>query len=188
MTQSSPHDVTRMLSELAGGNAAVVNALMPLVYSELHRLAENRLRHERPDHTLSATALLHEAYLKLVGQDRVSWQNRAHFLGVAAQAMRRILINYAQQRRALKRGGDLVATTFDDDLVPRDSRADELVDLDEALSRLEVLNARQASVVEYHFFGGLTHEEIAEVLAVSVPTVRRDWRLARAWLSKELAG
>jgi len=187
MNSSSPHDVTRMLAELSGGNAAVVNALMPLVYDELHRLAANQLRHERPDHTLSATALLHEAYLKLVDQSRTSWQNRAHFLGVAAQAMRRILINYAQQRKALKRGGDAIATTFDDDLAPRTARAEELLDLDEALSRLQTFNPRQASVVEYHFFGGLTHDEIAEVLAVSVPTVRRDWRLARAWLSRELA-
>jgi RNA polymerase sigma factor (TIGR02999 family) len=188
MARSSPHDVTRMLAELTGGNTAVVNALMPLVYDELHRLAENQLRRERPDHTLGATALIHEAYLKLVDQSRVSWQNRAHFLGVAAQAMRRILINYAQQRKAQKRGGEFIATTFDDDLVPRPSRADELLDLDEALSRLQAMNARQASVVEYHFFGGLTHDEIAEALSVSVPTVGRDWRLARAWLSKELTG
>jgi RNA polymerase sigma factor (TIGR02999 family) len=187
MVPSPPHDVTAMLAELTGGNAAVVSALVPLVYDELHRLAENQLRHERPDHTLGATALIHEAYLKLVDQNRVTWQNRAHFLGVAAQAMRRILINYAQQRRALKRGGDLVATTFDDDLAPRACRADYLLDLDDALARLKELNARQAAVVEYHFFGGLTHDEIAEVLAVSAPTVRRDWRLARAWLSRELA-
>jgi RNA polymerase sigma factor (TIGR02999 family) len=180
-------DITRMLSELTGGNAAVVNALMPLVYEELHVMAENQLRRERPDHTLGATALLHEAYLKLIDQSRVTWQNRAHFLGVAAQAMRRILINYAKQRKALKRGGDFIATTFDSELVPRASRADELLDLDEALSRLGVLDARQAAVVEYHFFGGLTDEEIAEVLGVSVPTVRRDWRIARAWLSRELA-
>jgi RNA polymerase sigma factor (TIGR02999 family) len=187
MAPSPPHDVTAMLADLTGGNAAIVSALMPLVYDELHRLAENQLRRERRDHTLGATALIHEAYLKLVDQDRVSWQNRAHFLGVAAQAMRRILINYAQQRKAQKRGGDIVATTFDDDLVPRACRADYLLDLDDALNRLKVLSARQSAVVEYHFFGGLTHDEIAEVLGVSVPTVRRDWRLARAWLSKELS-
>jgi len=184
---ASPNDVTRMLAELTGGNPEVVNALMPLIYDELHRLAENQLRRERADHTLGATALVHEAYLKLVDQSRISWQNRAHFMGVAAQAMRRILINYAQQRKAIKRGGEFRATTFDDDLAPRVSRADELLDLDEALSRLQALNVRQAAVVEYHFFGGLTHEEIAEVLGVSVPTVGRDWRLARAWLSRELS-
>jgi len=181
-----PHDVTALLAELTGGNPAVVNALLPMIYDELHRVADYQLRGERRDHTLNATALVHEAYLKLVDQSRVTWQNRAHFLGVAAQAMRRILINYAEQRRAQKRGGDLVATTFDDDLAPRDARADELVDRDEALTRLKEVSPRQAATVEYRFFGGLTHEEIAEVLRVSVPTVRRDWRLARAWLSNEL--
>ena len=180
------NDITRMLAELTGGNQDVVNALLPLIYDELHGMADNQLRRERKDHTLNATALVHEAYLKLVDQSRVSWQNRAHFLGVASQAMRRILINYAEQRRALKRGGEMVATTFDDDLVPRETRADQLIDLDEALTRLKALNGRQAAVVEYRFFGGLTHEEIAEVVGVSVPTVRRDWRLARAWLSHEL--
>ena len=180
------HDISLLLAELTGGNEAVVNALLPLIYDEMHRMAENQLRGERKDHTLNATALVHEAYLKLVDQSRVSWQNRAHFLGVASQAMRRILINYAQQRRAQKRGGDMVATTFDDDLVPRETRADQLIDLDEALTRLKALSERQAAVVEYRFFGGLTHEEIAEVVGVSVPTVRRDWRLARAWLSREL--
>jgi RNA polymerase sigma factor (TIGR02999 family) len=180
------NDITRMLAELTGGNQAVVNALLPLIYDELHGMADNQLRRERKDHTLNATALVHEAYLKLVDQSRVSWQNRAHFLGVASQAMRRILINYAEQRRAQKRGGQMMATTFDDDLVPRETRADQLIDLDEALTRLKALNERQAAVVEYRFFGGLTHEEIAEVSGVSVPTVRRDWRLARAWLSHEL--
>jgi RNA polymerase sigma factor (TIGR02999 family) len=183
----APRDVTQLLAELTGGNQAVVNALLPLIYDELHRMAENQLRRERKDHTLNTTALVHEAYLKLVDQSRVNWQNRAHFLGVASQAMRRILINYAEQRRAQKRGGDMVATTFNDDLIPREARADQLIDLDEALTRLKALSERQATVVECRFFGGLTHEEVAEVLGVSVPTVRRDWRLARAWLSNELA-
>jgi RNA polymerase sigma factor (TIGR02999 family) len=181
-----PHDVTLLLAELTGGNRKVVDALLPLVYDELHRIAGGQLRGERPEHTLNATALVHEAYLKLVDQSRVTWQNRAHFLGVAAQAMRRILINYAEQRRAQKRGGDRVATTFDDELFPREARADELLDLDEALTRLKAINERQAAVVEYRFFGGLTEEEIAAVLKVSAPTVQRDWRLARAWLSSEL--
>jgi RNA polymerase sigma factor (TIGR02999 family) len=179
-------DITRLLAELSGGNSEVVNALLPLIYSELHGMAENQLRRERRDHTLNATALVHEAYLKLVDQSRVTWQNRAHFLGVASQAMRRILINYAQQRKAQKRGGDMIATTFDDDLLPRETRAEQLIDLDEALNRLKELDARQAQVVEYRYFGGLTHEEIAEVLGISGPTVQRDWRVARAWLSKEL--
>lgn len=178
--------VTELLAELTGGNHDVVNALLPLIYDELHGMAEHQLRRERRNHTLNATALVHEAYLKLVDQTRVSWQNRAHFLGVASQAMRRILINYAHQRRAQKRGGEMIATTFDDDLVPRETRVEQLIDLDEALTRLKTLSERQAAVVEYRFFGGLTHEEVAEVLGVSVPTVRRDWRLARAWLRREL--
>lgn len=176
-----------MLRELTGGNAEAVNALLPLVYGELHAIAENQLHNERKDHTLNATALIHEAYFRLIDQSRVAWQNRAHFLGVAARAMRRILVNYAVARRAAKRGGDVIATTYDDDLEPRASAADELVALDEALARLQQLNERQAAVVEYRFFGGLTQEEIAEVLGVSVPTVKRDWRMARAWLNHELS-
>ncbi len=179
-------NVTALLNELRGGNPTVVDSLMPLVYDALHSLADRQLRGERPEHTLNATALVHEAYLKLVDQRRVTWQNRAHFLAIAARAMRRILINYAKSRLARKRGGDQVLVTFDDELAGREARAEELVDLDDALSKLKLMNERQSQVVEYHFFGGLTHEEIAAVLNVSVPTVRRDWRLARAWLSREL--
>lgn len=175
-----------MLIDLSGGNRAVVNALMPLVYDELHRIAQNRLRGERSDHTLNATALVNEAYLKLIDQTRVTWQNRAHFYAIAAQAMRRILVNYAEARKAEKRGGGQGLVTFNDDLMGKETRAEELIDLDEALTRLKLLSERQAAVVEYHFFGGLTHEEIAEVLVVSLPTVRRDWRLAKAWLTREL--
>jgi len=182
-----PGDITEMLADLTGGNRDAVNALLPLVYDQLRVIADNQLRHERNNHTLNATALVHEAYFRLVDQSRVTWQNRAHFLGVAARAMRRILINYAVARRAEKRGGDVIATTYDDDMVPRAQAADELVALDEALVRLAQLSERQAAVVEYRFFGGLTQEEIAEVLGVSVPTVKRDWRMARAWLNRELS-
>jgi RNA polymerase sigma factor (TIGR02999 family) len=178
--------VTQLLLELSAGNRAIVDALMPLVYAELHRIAQRSLRSERAGHTLNATALVHEAYLKLVDQTRVTWQNRAHFFGVAAQAMRRILVNYAEARKAQKRGGGQGLVTFNDELMGKETRAEELVELDEALTRLKSLSERQATVVEYHFFGGLKHEEIAEVLAVSLPTVRRDWRLAKAWLTREL--
>jgi len=178
--------VTQMLVQLTGGSRAVVDALMPLVYEELHRIAERSLSRERHEHTLNATALVHEAYLKLVDQERITWQNRAHFYGIAAQAMRRILVNYAEARKAQKRGGGEALVTFNDDLMGKETRAGELVDLDEALTRLKLLSERQAAVVEYHFFGGLTHEEIGEVLSVSLPTVRRDWRLAKAWLTREL--
>lgn len=178
--------ITELLAELSGGNRTVVDALMPRVYEELQAMARRQLRGERSGHTINTTALVHEAYLKLVGQQQVDWQNRAHFFSIAALAMRRILINYAHRRMAEKRGGGQVVATFEEGEVARETRAEELVSLDEALSRLEQLNERQSQVVTYRFFGGLTQEEIAEVLGVSVPTVRRDWRLARAWLSREL--
>ena len=180
------HDITMLLGQLSGGNREVVDKLLPLVYDELKGLAHGQLRGERPDHTLNATALVHEAYLKLVDQERMSWQNRAHFFAIAAQSMRRILINYAESRRAQKRGGGQVVATFSDELMGRETRADELIELDEALKRLHELNERQSKVVEFRFFGGLSQEEIAEVLGVSVPTVKRDWRVAKAWLSREL--
>jgi len=183
---SQQDDITALLGALSGGNRSVVDALMPRVYEELRVLARRQLRGERAGHTIQTTALVHEAYLKLVRQDQVSWQNRAHFFSLAALSMRRILINYANSRLAEKRGGGQVVATFEEHLVPRETRAEELVALDEALTRLATLSERQSLVVTYRFFGGLTQEEIAEVLGVSVPTVRRDWRLARAWLSKEM--
>lgn len=179
-------EVTQLLHELASGDQTVVDSLFPIVYDQLRRLAQGQLRGERKDHTLNATALVHEAYIKLIDQTRVEWQNRAHFFAIAAQAMRRILINYAHQRLAQKRGGGEVIATFDEGTVARESRAEELVALDLALQRLRELSERQSKVVEYRFFGGLTQDEIAAVLDVSAPTVRRDWRLARAWLSREL--
>jgi len=184
--QKYHNEITQLLLDLSGGNRAAVDALMPLVYDELRQLAHRQLIGERRGHTLNTTALVHEAYLKLVDQKRVGWQNRAHFFAIASQAMRRILINYAKGRLAEKRGGGQPLVTFDEQSVVKEARAEELVALDEALSELAQLNERQSKVVECQFFGGLTHEEIAAVLAVSVPTVRRDWRLARAWLSREL--
>lgn len=181
-----PQEITRLLDDLTGGNRTVVDALMPHVFNELRVIARRQLQGERVGHTLNTTALVNEAYLKLIEQDKASWQNRAHFFGIASLAMRRILINYAHKRRAQKRGGGEAIATFNEDLFVRESRAEELIALDEALSRLELLSERQSMVVTYRFFGGLTQEEIAEVLDVSVPTVRRDWRLARAWLSREL--
>ena len=179
---------TALLKQLAVGDGKIVDQVLPLVYTEMHRIAERHLRGERAGHTLNATALIHEAYFKLVGQEKVNWQNKAHFLGIASIAMRRILINYAQARRAQKRGGDQAMVTFDEQVHNRSARADDLLALDEALNRLHQQSERQAKVIEYWFFGGLTHEEIAEILNVSLPTIRRDWRLARAWLSKELSG
>lgn len=179
-------DITSLLVELSDGNRTVVDVLMPRVYEELHQMAHRQLRGERPGHTLNTTALVHEAYLKLVRQDQVSWQNRAHFFGIAALAMRRILVNYAHRRLAQKRGAGVVVATFDEGVHPRETRAEELIALDEALDRLATMNERQSRVVTLRFFGGLTQDEIAGVLEVSVPTVRRDWRIARVWLSREL--
>jgi RNA polymerase sigma factor (TIGR02999 family) len=185
--QNHHDEITQLLLELSGGNRSAVDALMPLVYEELRQLAHRQLRQERQGHTLNTTALVHEAYLKLIDQQRVNWQNRTHFFALAAQAMRRILINYANNRLAQKRGGGQPLVTFNEQFVVQEARAGELVALDEALAELAKLNERQSKVVECQFFGGLTHEEIAAALGVSVPTVRRDWRLARAWLSRELA-
>ena len=187
MTISDPKkEVTRLLFDLSNGNRQAVDMLMPLVYKEMHQLAHVHLRKERPDHTLNATALVHEAYIKLIDQDKITWQNRAHFFGIASQAMRRILINYANGRIAQKRGGNPAFVTFDDDKMKRDSKPEELIALDEALKKLETLNERQSKIIEHWFFVGLNHDEIAEVLNVSVPTIRRDFRLAKAWLSREL--
>ena len=179
-------NITRLLSSVRGGNRAAIDLLLPLVYDRLRALARSQLASERPGHTLNATALVHESYLNLIGQTRVSWENRAHFFAIAAQAMRRILIDYARRRLARKRGGNSPFVTFDDSLIGGDQRAEEVIALDAALLKLGAHSERQSRVVEYRFFGGLTHEEIAEVLTVSVPTVRRDWRFAKAWLANEL--
>ena len=188
MDPSSPnHLATELLQALSGGQAEAADQLMPLVYEALEAIARNHLRKERADHTLDTSALVHEAYLKLVVQTRASWANRAHFFAIASQAMRRILINYAHKRNAAKRGGGMAAVTLNENLVQQEMRPEQLLALDEALDRLASFSERQAKVVEMRFFGGLKEEEIAEVLGISGPTVRRDWRFAKAWLSKELA-
>jgi RNA polymerase sigma factor (TIGR02999 family) len=179
-------DVTQMLFQVTDGNKEVVNSLFPVVYKELQQMAQNQLNNERKGHTINATSLVHEAYFKLIDQKYVTWQNRAHFFGIASQAMRRILINYANSKSAQKRGNGIpditLAEKFETDFI----KPDELIDLDEALKNLEKINDRQSKIIEYWFFVGLTHEEISEVIGMSLPTVRRDWRLARAWLTREL--
>jgi RNA polymerase sigma factor (TIGR02999 family) len=191
----SPSEVTRTFLRWRQGDAGALDALLPLVYDEMRRLAGGYLRKESPGHTLQPTALAHEAYLRLLDQRQVSWQNRAHFMGLAAQAMRRILTDHARRRDAQKRGGGAVHVALGDfqgsDEEP--SRASDPLgvsaeDLDAALDRLAELDARQAKVVELRFFTGLTIEEAAEVLVVSPATVKRDWTLARAWLHRELKG
>lgn len=184
---------TELLLSLDGANPAALNELIPLVYQELRAIARSRLRHERPGHTLNTTGLVHEAYLKLVQLDRVQWQNRAHFLAIAARAMRNILTSHARSRKRLKRGGGAPHVSTDDAAYIEASAgfsaqdADRILALDEALGRLGAVNPRHARVVECRFFGGMTVEETAAVLEVSVGTVKRDWILLRQWLGREIA-
>lgn len=181
-----PNQVTLFLNNISAGDHVAVDKLLPLVYEDLQKIARNKLRGEKSNHTLNTTALVHEAYLKLVDQKNTNWKNRAHFFAICAQAMRRILINHAKNRKAQKRGGSEIVATFDEENFLRETKTDELLQLDEALTRLSKLNERQSKVVELRFFAGLTQDEIAEVLGVSKPTVRLDWRFARAWLSREM--
>ncbi len=186
VVNSDSTQVTELLQKLGSGDKSAVDSLMPLIYEHLKRIALGQLRSERPDHTLNATALVHEAFLKMVDQRSTDWKGRAHFLAVASQAMRRILIDYARSRMADKRGGGAPIVTFNDEIAGSQARAEELLALDLALETLQKVDPRQRQIVEYHFFGGLTHKEIAELLEVSEVTIRRDWRHARAWLSQRL--
>ncbi len=181
-------DVTQMLLRWSQGDQQALDRLVPLVYDELKAIARARLRHERPDHTLNTTGLVHEAYLKLVDIQQVQWTDRAHFLAMASRQMRRVLVDYAARRRTAKRGGDRRKVALEDDLLLSDVQADALVELDDALGRLEAIRPRQSKAVELRFFGGLTLEETAEVLGVSAPTVLRDLRFAQAWLARAWSG
>ena len=183
----SPQEVSKLLVAWGDGDEAALEELTPLVYQQLHRLAHHYLRHEQPGHTLQTSALVNEAYLRLVDWKNVRWQSRAHFFGVSAQLMRRILVDFARSRRYQKRGGGVPALALDEAALISGERTD-LVALDEALASLSQLDARQSRVVELRFFGGLTVEETAEVLKVSAATVRRDWSVARAWLRREMVG
>ena len=182
----TPGEVTRLLQAWSEGDAAALNHLTPLVYEELRRIAARYMGREHPGHTLETSALINEAYLRLVDAQRVRWQNRAHFFAVSAQVMRRILVDFARARQNLKRGGGARPISLDDAVVAARERSTDLVALHEALDRLAALSSRQSRVVELRYFGGLTEEEMAEVLGVSPRTVRHDWGLARAWLFREL--
>jgi len=181
-----PGDVTHLLNQLADGDQDAAARLVPLVYEELRRLANARLRHERPDHTLQATALVHEAYVKLSAQRYANWQNRAQFFGVASQVMRRILVDYARGQQRIRRGGKQQKVSLDDVLLVSPDRAEEVLTVHESLSRLEKLDARQARIVELRYFGGLTFDEIAEVVGLSTKTVMRELNVAKAWLYGDL--
>jgi RNA polymerase sigma-70 factor, ECF subfamily len=182
----SPHRVTQLLAEWSDGDNAALVELTPLVYEELRRLAHHFMEGQRPDHTLQTTALVDEAYLRLADQTSPTWQNRAHFFAVAARAMRQILVNYAKSSRAQKRGGGALKVELDEAAIVSPEQSKAIVDLHEALERLGTLDSRKARVVELKYFGGLNHDEIAEVMKISSVTVRRDWVFARAWLYDEL--
>ena len=182
----SRENVTWLCQDAALQDRDAVDALVDHVYATLRRMANKHMATERGGHTLTPTALVHEAYLRLVDQEQVAWQDRAHFYCIAARVMRRVLIDHARKRLAGKRGGGQVFMTLNTDVAVPVTSPEAVMELDRALDRLDELSTRQRQVVEMRFFGGMTHEEVASVLDVSVPTVRRDWRLATAWLSREL--
>lgn len=186
MTPQPSGEVTQLLSEARQGAPGAHDQLFSIVYTELRRIAANYMRRERADHTLQATALVHEAYMQLVDQTRVNWQSRAHFFGVAAQLMRRILVDHARNQGAQKRGGNAQVLSIEDNIGIASVPEVAFDELDEALNRLQELDPDQAKLVELRFFGGLTVEEAAEVMGVSTATIEREWRMARAWLHHQL--
>lgn len=180
-------EVTRLLRRLRTGDQEAAGQVIAAVYGDLRRMAARAMRRERPGHTLQPTALVHEAFLKLAGNARVEWRDRAHFFGVAARLMREILVDSARKRDALKRGSG-ARITLDDSLLVSQDRLGDIVAMDEVLKRLEALDPRQGRIVELRFFGGLNVEEVAEILEISTPTVKREWQSAKAWLHRELTG
>lgn len=186
MATASRQDVTDLLVNCGKGDEEALNKLMPLVYAELRRLASRYLRQERPGHTLQTTALVHEAYLKLVDQKNASWENRVQFFAAAAKVMRHILVDYARSRRTLKRGGDYCRLSLDEAVISSKENDPDLLTLNEALNNLAAIDIQQSRVVELRVFGGLTVEETAETLGVSPRTVKREWSMAKAWLHKQI--
>ena len=187
MVGVSPEPVTALLKRWRQGDSAALEKLVPLVYSELRRIAARQLRRERPNHTLQPTALVHEVYLKLVDQHRIEWQNRAQFFGIAAQLIRRILVDHVRNRRTAKRGGGTLTVALDDAVSEPARENIDLVKLDDALLSLAAKDEQQSRVVELRFFGGLSIEETAEVLRISPSTVKRDWATAKAWLYRDMS-
>jgi len=186
--RQTPENVTQLLIDWGKGDKEALDKLVPLVYEELHRQAARYLRHERVGHTLQTTALIHEAYVRLVDQRNVHWQNRAHFFGIAAQMMRRILVDHARTKKRAKRGGSDIRISFTEAALKTPDRNLDIVALDEALERLAEIDEQQSRIVELRFFSGLTVEETAEVLSISTATVKRDWSMAKAWLHREVSG
>ena len=182
-----PQEVTQLLVDWGNGNQAALDRLMPIVYTEPRQLAHRYMRRERPGHTMQTTALIHEAYLRLVDQNQVRWQHQAHFFGIAARLMRQILIEHARSRTRAKRGGGVGTISLDEAAIVSQARATELLALDDALERLATMDPRKSQVVELRFFGGLSVEEAAQVLNIAPNTVLRDWRMAKAWLRREIS-
>jgi RNA polymerase sigma factor (TIGR02999 family) len=186
IVMSSDDDITALLVDWGNGDQSALDQLLPLVERELHRLAHSYMRRENPDHTLQTTALINETYLRLIDQRKVQWQNRAHFFGIAAQIMRRILLNYARDQNRQKRGGRAIHVSLSEAMIMPADKDRELIALNDALTRLEELDPRKSRVVELRYFGGLSVEEAAEVLKIAPITVMRDWQFAKAWLAREL--
>ncbi len=186
MQTTGPEDITMLIAQARAGDGTAAERLLPVLYDELRALAAGHLRRERPDHTLQTTALVHEAYLKLIDQNRAEWQDRNHFFAIAATVMRRILINHAKSRGRLKRGGDRARIPLDQAPAIDGTPHPDLLALDDAMTRLATMSERQARVVELRYFGGLSVEEVGQVLDTSPATVKRDWTLAKAWLHREL--
>jgi RNA polymerase sigma-70 factor, ECF subfamily len=186
MISPSPNEVTERLIAWGAGDRAAFDQLLPIVYKELRRMAGNYLRQENPGHTLQPTALVHEAWLRLIDQTRVDWRNRAQFFGVAAQMMRRILVDHAKAKHREKRGGDAVKLSLDDAINISQERAADLLALDDALDELRLIDGRKSRVVELRYFGGFGVEETAQILEVSSETVMRDWKMAKAWLYQQI--
>src|SRR4051794_28362307 len=187
MSMQPPTQVSQLLQQWQEGSDEALEALMPLVYNELKRLAGSYLRRERPDHTLQSAALVNEAYLRLVDQTQTQWQNKAHFYGIAAQMMRRVLADHARGHNAVKRGAGMPELELDEAMAQAQSRSVDVIDLEEALQKLEKLDPQQGRIVELRFFSGLSIEDTANVLGISPATVKRDWAAARAWLFREVA-
>jgi RNA polymerase sigma factor (TIGR02999 family) len=185
--KQAANDITQLLLAWGKGDQNAFDALVPLVYDELRKLARNYMRGQPAGHTLQTTALVNEAYLRLIDSSRVNWQNRTHFFAVSAQLMRRVLVDFARAKASQKRGGERIQITLDEKIEAASGENTDLVALDEALQELAKLNARQSQIVELRYFGGLSEEEIAETLKISTRTVRRDWSIARAWLYRKLS-
>jgi RNA polymerase sigma factor (TIGR02999 family) len=188
LNEPALHEITKFLKDWSGGDSTALDKLIPLVYDELHRLAHQHIRRERAGHLLQTSALINEAYLRLVDEPNLTIENRTHFFGIAARLMRQILVDEARKRNSMKRGGDFIQVSFIEASNVAQEQAESVVALDDALKRLETIDTRQSEIVELRFFGGLSIEETAEVLKVSPGTVMRDWTFARAWLKNEMRG